>query len=87
MSKTLSDEAATIQGPLIKHATDVGWTIVPAADALHKRGGEAGMFLYGELEEALLRLNPGIVTPDNVQLRYSADGKRTKYNEGNREMT
>jgi type I restriction enzyme R subunit len=34
---------------------------------LRRRGGEAGLFFYKELEDALSRLNPGIVLPDNVQ--------------------
>jgi type I restriction enzyme, R subunit len=67
MSKTLASEAGTVQFPFLKHAADVGWTIVSEAEALRLRGGEQGLFFYKELEDALLRLNPGIVTPDNVQ--------------------
>ncbi|HUI29718.1 MAG TPA: HsdR family type I site-specific deoxyribonuclease [Candidatus Acidoferrales bacterium] len=67
MSKTLTSEAGTTQFPLIKYAEEIGWTVVSSTDALTKRGGEAGLFFYKELEDALLRLNPGVVTADNVQ--------------------
>jgi type I restriction enzyme R subunit len=59
-------EAASAQGPLIQHAVSMGWEILAPAEALQKRGGEAGLFFYRELQESLLRLNPGLVTPENV---------------------
>ena len=67
MSKTLANEAGTVQFPLVKHAAEICWKVVSDTEALRRRGGEAGLFFYKELEDALLRLNPGIVTPDNVQ--------------------
>ena len=67
MSNTLANEAGTVQFPLIKHATGVGWNVVSDTDALQRRGGEGGLFFYRDLTDALLRLNPGVVTTDNVQ--------------------
>jgi len=56
----------TVQFTLVKHAEDIGWTVVSDTDALTKRHGESGLFFYSELEEALLRLNPGVVILENV---------------------
>jgi type I restriction enzyme R subunit len=66
VSRKLANEAATVQFPLVAHAEEIGWAPLPPEDALHRRGGEAGAFLYDELRAALLRLNPGVVTVENV---------------------
>ena len=66
MSKKLAAEAATIQFPLVTHAAGVGWTVVSESDAVAKRRGEAGLFFYRDLADALLRLNPAVITPDNL---------------------
>jgi type I restriction enzyme R subunit len=63
----LANEAGTVQYPLVKHAEEIGWICVSKDEALHRRGGEAGLFFSKDLEDALLRLNPGVVTSDNVQ--------------------
>ncbi|MEK7152441.1 MAG: type I restriction endonuclease, partial [Patescibacteria group bacterium] len=63
----LANEAATVQFPLIKHAAEIGWDVISKEEALHRRGGEAGIFFYKDLEEVLLRLNPGVINSDNVQ--------------------
>ena len=86
MSKNLANEAGTVQFPLVKHAAEIGWTVVSDADALRLRGGESGMFFYGELEAALLRLNPGIVTADNVQSIIQRMESVPNNIEGNREI-
>ena len=86
MSKNLAKEAGTVQFPLVKHAAEIGWTVVSDSDALRLRGGEAGMFFYSELEAALLRLNPGIVTADNVQSIIQRMESVPNNIEGNREI-
>jgi type I restriction enzyme R subunit len=86
MSKTLATEAGTVQFPLVKHAEAVGWTVVSDTEALRLRGGEAGLFFYKELEEALLRLNSGTVTPDNVQAIIQRMESVPNTIEGNREI-
>ncbi len=67
MRNTLANEAGTVQFPLVKHAAEIGWTVISDAEALRRRGGEAGLFFDKELEDALLRLNPDIIMPENVQ--------------------
>src|SRR5690242_2086828 len=62
----LAIESATVQFPLVDHAAAAGWERVSEAQALGKRRGEGGLFFYDELEAALLRLNPGVVTPADV---------------------
>ncbi|MGB9428313.1 MAG: HsdR family type I site-specific deoxyribonuclease [Gammaproteobacteria bacterium] len=64
---TFASEAGTVQFPLVRHAEAAGWKPVTEAVALSKRGGEEGVFFYDELEAALLRLNPSVVTSENVQ--------------------
>lgn len=62
----LAVEASTVQFPLVDHAATAGWERVSETEALRKRRGEGGLFFYDELEAALLRLNPGVVTPADV---------------------
>jgi type I restriction enzyme R subunit len=62
----LAIEASTVQFPLVDHAATAGWERVSEPEALRKRRGEGGLFFYDELEAALLRLNPGVVTPADV---------------------
>lgn len=79
-------EVASVQIPLVKHAAAIEWTVVPPEASVAKRRGEAGLFHYPELEEALLRLNPGIVTPENVQTIVQQLEALRNTMEGNREM-
>jgi type I restriction enzyme R subunit len=62
----LAVEATTVQFPLVEHVAAAGWERVSEVDALRKRRGEGGLFFYDELEAALLRLNPGVVTAADV---------------------
>lgn len=62
----LAIESTTVQFPLVDHAAAAGWERVSDGEALRKRRGEGGLFFYDELEAALLRLNPGVVTPADV---------------------
>ena len=66
MASSLATESATVQDPLVRYAGEIGWSVVPQSEALSLRKGEGGMFFYNLLEETLLRLNPGIITPENV---------------------
>lgn len=86
MTEMLANEAGTVQYPLIKYAEEIGWTVVSDADALRMRGGEAGLFFYRELADALLCLNPGIVKPGNVQSIIQRMESVPKTIEGNREI-
>src|SRR5436190_1040705 len=86
MSANLANEAGSVQFPLVKHAEGAGWQVVSDTDALTKRGGESGLFFYRELEEALLRLNPVVVTPENVNGVIQRMESVPKTIEGNREI-
>lgn len=83
---TLASEAGTVQFTMVRHAEAAGWAVVSDTDALMKRNGEAGLFFYRELKEALLRLNPGVVTLENVgQIIQRMEGV-PKTIEGDREI-
>jgi hypothetical protein len=43
---TLATESATVQNPLVRHAGDIGWEIVPQSEAVNLRKGEGGMGNY-----------------------------------------
>lgn len=65
---TLSSERHTVQNPLIRYATEAGWTYLPPEEALRLRGGlgvgatHESPFLHSVLVNQLQRLNPGVVT-------------------------
>lgn len=82
----LASELGTVQWPLIKHAKAIGWTYVNETDALGLRRGEGGRFFYEELTERLLRLNPGLVTTDNVGSLIQSLESVPDTMEGNREI-
>src|SRR5262249_54480751 len=82
----LANEAGTVQFPLVKHAEAIGWIVVSQDEALHRRGGEAGLFFYKDLEDTLLRLNRGIVTSENVQSIIQRIEAVPNTIEGNREL-
>jgi type I restriction enzyme R subunit len=64
---SLANERAVVQEPLIRYATEVGWVRFSQDDALSERGGEGGLLLYPTLRRKLLELNPGVLSPDNVE--------------------
>ena len=70
----------------MKHARAVGWDIISDTDALALRRDEGGCFFYEVLRERLLRLNPGIVTEDNVAGIIQRMEAAPPTIEGNREM-
>jgi len=82
----LASEVGTVQFALVRHADDAGWTVVSDTEALRKRGGQAGLFFYRELKEALLRLNPGVVTSENVSNIIQRMESVPKTIEGNKEI-
>ena len=83
---SLGSERAVVQEPLIRYATEVGWVRLSQDDALSERGGEGGLFLYPTLRRKLLELNPGILSPDNVeQVIGKIEGARASI-EGNAEV-
>ena len=83
---TLALEASTVQFPLVRHAVDAGWTFVPEEEALKLRGGEDGLYFHDELRATLLRLNPGVVTEENVPAVIAAIEAAPPTIEGNRQL-
>lgn len=56
---TLSiSEAVTVQFPMVRHATEVGWTPLRPEDAISLRGGTSQMLFPAELENKLRKFNP-----------------------------
>ena len=78
-------EATTVQFPMVRHAAEIGWTPLPPQDALHKRGGEAGMLFRDELAGALGRFNPWM-TDDAIRAIVERLEAIPPTIEGNREM-
>lgn len=79
-------ELVSVQIPLVRHAEAIGWEVVPPETSLGKRGGAAGLFHYPELEAALVRLNPGVVTAETAQTVIQEIEALPAKMEGNRDM-
>lgn len=83
---SIGKESTTVQSPLLHYAAEVGWEQVESAEAVKWRRGESGTLFYALLEEKLLKLNPGIVTPENVgEIVRRIEGVRNSI-EGNAEI-
>ncbi|RIL00907.1 MAG: deoxyribonuclease HsdR [Proteobacteria bacterium] len=63
---SIPTERTAVQEPILRYASAIGWTRLSKEAALTLRGGESGTLLYPLLREKLIELNPGIVTPENV---------------------
>jgi type I restriction enzyme R subunit len=79
-------ELNTVQIPLVRHAEAVGWEYVSKELSIAKRRGVDGLFHYPELEAALKRLNPGVVTSENVQSLIQELEAIPPTMQGNRDM-
>ena len=86
MSRLSISEAASVQFPMVKHATEIGWIPLSPEIAKQKRNGDAGMFLLDDLTERLISLNPGLVTRENVRSIIDRLEALPATIEGNREM-
>jgi len=58
---TLGSERKAVQNPLVRYATEVGWTSIDRDEALRLRRGREGAVFFDVLVAQLQRLNPGIV--------------------------
>ena len=58
MSDLKISEAASVRFPMVCHAAEIEWTLLPPEVAMHKRGGEAGMLFRDVLEGVLWQFNP-----------------------------
>ena len=66
MTKSLGSESSTVQKPLIKYATDIGWNYISQKDAVSFRQGESGILFNRILTDKLIELNSGLITSENV---------------------
>ena len=85
MSTLQITEADTVQFPMVRHASEIGWTPVPPQEALAHRGGPAGLLFRGELEEALHRFNSWL-TDDAIRGVIERLESLPPTIEGNRDM-
>jgi type I restriction enzyme, R subunit len=85
MSDLKISEAGTVQFPMVKHATEIGWTPLKPEVAKQKRGGEAGMLLRDELEAKLSEFNSWL-SPDAVRSIIETLDAIPATVDGNREM-
>src|SRR6266508_3543832 len=66
MPASFAGERRTVQEPLIRYVTQVGWAHLDPEEALSLRRGESGTLLYPTLREKLIALNPGVLTLDSA---------------------
>jgi type I restriction enzyme R subunit len=57
----LSSERAVVQRPLVRYATEAGWTYIDPEEALRLRHGESSPLLLDIFIQRVQSLNPGIV--------------------------
>jgi type I restriction enzyme R subunit len=53
----LGSEQHAVQVPMIRYAEDIGWRVVPQAEALRRRGGETGLVFAQTLTDKIVELN------------------------------
>lgn len=61
-------ESSSVQKPTIKYCRQIGWEYLTPKEALQRRGGDKKERIFADiLRSQLIKLNPGIVTSDNVE--------------------
>ncbi|MBS0234239.1 MAG: HsdR family type I site-specific deoxyribonuclease [Proteobacteria bacterium] len=85
MSALAIGEAISVQFPMVRHASEIGWTPLPPEVAKQKRGGEAGMLFRDELEAKLKAFNPWMSSEAVRQVIETLEAIPPTI-EGNREM-
>jgi type I restriction enzyme R subunit len=78
-------EAGAVQFPMVRHATEIGWTAIPPNDARARRGGDAGTFFREVLEGKLALFNPWL-TADAIRAIVETLDALPPNIEGNREL-
>lgn len=86
MDKSSFTELKTVQRPLVKYASEVGWNVVPTDEALVNRAGETGLFFRDVLVRQLIALNADFMT-DDLADRVTKELENVRSSiEGNEEM-
>lgn len=62
----LGNERFGVQDPLVEYAVQVGWKYLAEEEAVTLRKGRGGTLFYQVLRDKLMELNPGVLTPANV---------------------
>lgn len=65
MTKTIT-ELNTVQDPILKYASEIGWQIISREEAEKMRKTNDGLFFYEILQNALIRLNKGLKSSTDV---------------------
>ena len=60
----LGSERSSVQNPMIRYATDIGWQYIEPDEALRLRGGMTGLVLRELFINQMVRLNPDFM--DNI---------------------
>ncbi|MGQ9673994.1 MAG: hypothetical protein ACUVV5_12845 [Candidatus Aminicenantales bacterium] len=64
---SLLNERSTVRSPLIRNATEGGWTYLSPEEALRLWRGETGLILHVVLVQRLQRLNPCVVDAQKAE--------------------
>ncbi len=60
-------ESSAVQKPMLKYSREIGWEYLTQKESLQRRGGDKKERIFADiLRSQLIKLNPGIVTSDNV---------------------
>ena len=78
-------EAWTVQFPMVKHAAEVGWTVLTPEEAEAKRHGTATMLFTDVLEDKVREFNPWL-TEDQARAVVESIEALPPTIEGNREV-
>jgi hypothetical protein len=54
-------ERSAVQNPMLRYAEQIGWTYIPADQALRMRGGDTGLFLTDVLRDQPTRFDSGVL--------------------------
>ncbi len=65
---SLTSERESVQEPLIKYASEIGWKIVSREEAESLRGGTQGLLFSSVFKEKLITLNPGLIDSENARV-------------------
>ena len=85
MSKLKLGEAGTVQFPMVKHATEIGWTPLTPLLAKERRGGDTAMLFRDDLATKLATFNPWM-SSDAVRSVIETLDALPPTIEGNRDM-
>jgi len=78
-------EGGSVQFPMVRHASEIGWVALAPEAAREKRGGDAGMLFRDDLAAKLRECNPWLV-PDAIRQIIEMLDATSPTIEGNREM-